>query len=514
MTQDQIFFIIIGSLFAFATVSFLILRRVRRYHYEPKLLPGSYLKRKWQEWAPRGTYSKVASRIRGRGQSNPTEYAPNQDAAEEARAANAAADGVDRHTSVRSVMTLPPYSYTPKPTEQIIGREGERAGMDVVAEYPETADEEEMRREEEMESLYQIRLARRQEIADREARRQARREARERGDNQALEVLRRESRDSRIRPDSAISGAPQSAAALLAEHQSRGRQRRTSAVTYGALGLVRHDGTRLRSESRESERGGLLDGAAPMGGSNHTRTISGTTLPPPPGFGHGRTRSASSALSISTTATDVDRERVTTPSSRPPLSGGRHSVTNRSSASSDPNTNDSNLSPATTRLTPEHSSNSEGGDIGDSTIPPPVGVNSAGSEPPDYDNLMWGDAPAYTSPIGGPGDVPHSVTLERQLAERTLSGNRQNISNQAGTRQSNGSQAGSHQSIGSQPGSTQSPPSPTSPATRNARSQGVNRIPTLAPQLPQLDTLPAISVHDASESTTPASPTQQTGPEV
>ena len=65
-------------------------------------------------------------------------------------------------------MTLPPYSYSPKPTEQILGREGERAGMDIVAEFPGTADEEENRREDEMESLYQIRQARRQEIADSE----------------------------------------------------------------------------------------------------------------------------------------------------------------------------------------------------------------------------------------------------------------------------------------------------------------------------------------------------------
>ena len=72
----------------------------------------------------------------------------------------------DRNTSVRSVMTLPAYSQAPKETEQVIGREGERAGMDTVVEFPEDPAEEEARREEEMESLYQIRQARRQEVAE------------------------------------------------------------------------------------------------------------------------------------------------------------------------------------------------------------------------------------------------------------------------------------------------------------------------------------------------------------
>ena len=73
----------------------------------------------------------------------------------------------------------------------MLGREGERAGMDNVVELPETQDEEEMQRNGEMESLYQIRLARRAEAAEREARRQARREARARGDHIALAEIRR-----------------------------------------------------------------------------------------------------------------------------------------------------------------------------------------------------------------------------------------------------------------------------------------------------------------------------------
>ncbi|KAF2785605.1 hypothetical protein K505DRAFT_6412, partial [Melanomma pulvis-pyrius CBS 109.77] len=96
------------------------------------------------------------------------------------------AAGVDRNTSVRSVMTLPAYSPAARENEQILGREGERGGIDTVLEFPETNDDEEQRREGEMESLYQIRLARRREAAEREERRQARREARARGDTAAL----------------------------------------------------------------------------------------------------------------------------------------------------------------------------------------------------------------------------------------------------------------------------------------------------------------------------------------
>lgn len=173
--------------------------------------------------------------------------------------------GVDRNTSVRSVMTLPAYSPAARDNERILGREGERAGMDNVVELPETADEEERLREEEMESLYQIRLARRIETADREARRQARREARERGDVQALADIRRRAEEA---ADLSVSQM------LIAEHQAntQSRDRRVSSVAYGDLGVARHDGTRLRANSSESDNRPLLDSAASISGqSNRSR---------------------------------------------------------------------------------------------------------------------------------------------------------------------------------------------------------------------------------------------------
>ncbi|XPS71718.1 hypothetical protein M3J09_003895 [Ascochyta lentis] len=165
--------------------------------------------------------------------------------------------GVDRNTSVRSVMTLPAYSHSVRENERVLGREGERAGMDNVLELPETADDEEVQRNEEMESLYQIRLARRAEAADREARRQARRDARARGDHIALAEIRRRAEEA---ADLSVSQL------LIAEHQSRNRDRRVSSVAYGDLGVARHDGTRLRANSHDSDNRPLLDGAASISG--------------------------------------------------------------------------------------------------------------------------------------------------------------------------------------------------------------------------------------------------------
>ncbi|GAM89357.1 hypothetical protein ANO11243_073940 [Dothideomycetidae sp. 11243] len=160
--------------------------------------------------------------------------------------------GVDRNTSVRSVMTLPAYSAVPSDNEGVLGREGERAGMDTVVEFPETNVEEEERREAEMESLYQIRLARRREAEEREQRRQRRREARARGDETALATLRQESR--RARQNREQSGSR----ILISEHESTPRSRRVSSVSYGNLGVARHDGSRVRANSEESHQP-LLD---------------------------------------------------------------------------------------------------------------------------------------------------------------------------------------------------------------------------------------------------------------
>lgn len=159
-----------------------------------------------------------------------------------------------RGQSIRSIITLPSYSRLPKEEEQVIAREGEREGMDMVVEFSETNEEEENRRETEMESLYQIRLRRREELAERDERRRLRREARVAGDTARLQQL---SRDS-IAAREANANRP-TASAMLAEHQARGRHRRISSVTYADIGHVRHDGSRIRANSNDSDQRPLLD---------------------------------------------------------------------------------------------------------------------------------------------------------------------------------------------------------------------------------------------------------------
>ncbi|KAL9115321.1 MAG: hypothetical protein Q9227_000642 [Pyrenula ochraceoflavens] len=400
--------------------SYFVLRRVRRHNYNPKYVPGTYLKRKWQSWVPH-SYGRVRSHTRGVSEdvTNINNDNARQSTSEEQSAAESAAAGVDRNTSVRSVMTLPSYTANPREAEQVIGREGERAGIDTVIENPETADQEESRREEEMESLYQIRVARRREVAEREARRQARREARAAGDHERLENLRRE---SRLRAQNGNGSTTDlSSAILLAEHQSRPRDRRISEAAYAGVGHVRHDGTRLRADSNDSERGGLLSGAAPMGQnerrsssqnrdvSGHNRNISGSSslmfeaLPLP---GHAR---SGSALSISTSASDVNPGEATPPSTND------HSSRSRNRGSDPQASSRSSGSPTAIRITPTTSnSNSDSADLGDAQIPEPL-PNSAGTEPPNYEMLDWGDAPPYSSPIRNRESAP---TLERQLLER------------------------------------------------------------------------------------------------
>jgi hypothetical protein len=155
--------------------------------------------------------------------------------------------------SIRSIITLPSYSRLPKDEEQVIAREGERSGMDLVVEFPETAEDQENRREEEMSSLYDIRVRRREELAERDERRRQRQEARAAGDTDRLMQLSRASMASRQNRDRP------SASTMLAEHQSRDRHQRFASVSYADIGHVRHDGSRIRANSNDSDHRPLLE---------------------------------------------------------------------------------------------------------------------------------------------------------------------------------------------------------------------------------------------------------------
>lgn len=328
--------------------TYFLSRYLRQRHYEPKYLPGKYLKRKWKEWGPgSASYGQVPNQTSGqdtsyRGAGTAPEMQTN--------------DGVRRDTSIRSIMTLPPYSQSPKPTEQVIAREGERGGMDMVVEYPETAEEQETRREEQMDSMYQIRLQRRQELADRETRRRERREARARGDSTRLEQLNAETR-ARTERRRAGTNSAADASAILAEHQARERDRRIASVSYAELGRVRHDGSRLRADSHNSD---FHDSdSRPLLQSD---AVSSTAPSFEPSSLDSRGQSvASSIMSESHNSTEL--ERLT-------------------------------LAPTTTHGSSRPASQTDDGDLGMLNIPPP----------PDYEHLDWGDAPAYQSPVTEQGE--------------------------------------------------------------------------------------------------------------
>ncbi|KAJ5659420.1 hypothetical protein N7507_005871 [Penicillium longicatenatum] len=352
-----IVFVVIVFVLALCALGFFLARHLRQRHFEPKYIPGKYLKRKWKQWHPgSASYGQVPSQGAANGE---------QDTAYQGAGATnpemTTTAGVQRETSIRSIITLPAYSPSPKPTEQIIGREGEREGMDMVVEFPETSEEQEARREDQMESLYQIRLQRRQELADREARRQERRSARARGDSVRLEELAAESRArSTRRHQPSSSNTSLSAATAIAEHQSRERDRRISSVSYASIGHVRHDGSRLRADSHESDHQPLLENAAVNASSPSLTDRQSTSY-------RSRVESlASSIMTTDTVGTDSD-----------PLI----------------------LGPTSTRGSSRPVSQAEE-DLGTLNIQPP----------PEYEHLDWGDAPAYESPTRGRTDEPRQLS--------------------------------------------------------------------------------------------------------
>lgn len=306
-----IFAVIVGIILCTSLALYFILRHYRIRNARPIYLPTSFLKTKWRAWNPGiqkhrppssvALHQDRSSYVGGASTSaltDPSRRAHGYDGipAADAGERGGREDSVDRNTSVRSIMTLPAYSADARPSEQIMGREGDRAGIDTVVEYPENNDEEEARREEEMNSLYQIRQARREQQAarqsDRAAReelRRLRREARSRGDEVALRDLRRQTRQLRAE-SSAISSTPGRVNPddMIAEHQSRERGRRISSVAYASLGVARHDGSRMRSDSASSDNRPLLDSAAAMGSCG----------PSPGGRPHSNSRSTYATSSL------------------------------------------------------------------------------------------------------------------------------------------------------------------------------------------------------------------------
>ncbi|RAH74129.1 uncharacterized protein BO66DRAFT_313639 [Aspergillus aculeatinus CBS 121060] len=339
---------------SFILMLYFVLRTLRRMECRPKYIPGKFLKDRWNRWNVGVTYGQVPDGSSTNNPGNASTEAP-PEGGSEMHTTNTA---VRRETSIRSIITLPPYSASPKPTEQVIAREGEREGMDVVVEFPETAEEEEERRENLMESLYQVRLQRRQELAEREQRRQERREARAQGDHARLEQLRMQSR-ARAQSRSSANASNSALSATLAESQGRGRDRRISSVSYAEVGYVRHDGSRVRASSPDSDRRPLLTDATGMSSEAADRS-SGSILTGihSRGESYSSFQSGATTISEADTLTQVRSHATSTHSLGQPIPG------------------------------PE-----DGGDVGALHIPPP-----------DYEDLDWGEAPPYQSPIAERGE--------------------------------------------------------------------------------------------------------------
>lgn len=344
-------------------------------HKNPKYIPTAFLKKKWQNWdltpsgyrLPEGGHLEpITSRRASAGPASFDVTAGN---------GGTTAGGVDRNTSVRSVMTLPAYHQNAMQNERVLGREGERGGIDVVIEFPETVDEEEQHREEEMDALYQVRLARRRENEEREERRRLRREARERGDHVALREL-----NARARTGNA-ERAGQTVEELRAEHDrlKKERLRAVSSVSYADLGVQRHDGTRLRANSNDSERTGLLGDAASIAASSHY---------------HRRDRSASSIISIDTMNSDMPSPRL------------RH----------DSRTEESLVRPSTSSHQSHHSEGAGSSPemIEHSDVPP--GYENISLDTPNERNTPLEPPPDYQSPTSGSGE---HLPVESQIPAPT-----------------------------------------------------------------------------------------------
>jgi hypothetical protein len=305
--------VILGVLLCVGLLSILLLRHLRVLYDEPKYIPTKYLKDQWRNWLPSSEKKKRYSSTLQRRSVTPGQMSVSQLNLATAQIAVGGAAGatVDRHTSVRSTITLPSYTPDPRDTESVMGQAGERAG-DTIIEFPETIEEEETRRDEEMEGLYQIRQARRDERDARLERSRLRQEAERTGDQETLRALREAAQAARRGEHLA---AQRSAEDLIREHRSRERTMRIPEVDYAAVGIARHDGSRIRASSTSSDNQPLLDEAASMGNGGRPRAGTGDSnlsLSGNPGrrfFGHIRNISQSSLRRFATADSSDDDER-------------------------------------------------------------------------------------------------------------------------------------------------------------------------------------------------------------
>jgi hypothetical protein len=246
---------------------FLLVRRLRRLFPMPKFIPTKLLKSLWVRWDPGNARrkAKAAGLDMSDGDMGPSvgRHGEMQSGhpldIDRQRAVVLAiaglANGIDRRSSIRSVATLPIYTASANPNETVLGREGDRAGVDTVLALPEDSRVAEELRDMEMEALYRVRVARRRAIEEREQgrerRRAERRLARSRGDREALRAMRAARQEER---DAAQAAGGRTHAGVAAElamaravHATLAcRERPIGEANYADVGVVRWDGTRAR----------------------------------------------------------------------------------------------------------------------------------------------------------------------------------------------------------------------------------------------------------------------------
>lgn len=371
VSTSTIVFIVVASVVALLLVAVVWVCYARK-RPRKALLPGQADKKK------PGFLGRISGRLRGgnyeqAAAADDSDQSHQLNATRSSRRNNNAAQttnrgsttttaAVDRNTSVRSVMTLPAYRQSAATTEQVLGREGERDGIDMIVDLP-TQEEEEELRDQEMATLYQIRTTRRQLVAERDERREQRRDARRRGDRTALEDLRNRTRAAN--EDTTLRDLRSEV-----ERIKESRNRSVSSVSYADVGLARHDGTRIRANSSESERVGLLSDAGSIS------------------LGHQRGRSASSAASA-----DSDIVSLTPTRTRGDSQSGGLWVTN---------TNGTNRSGSNSDFAET--------DLGDTAMPPP-----------EYEDVSLYEDNRSTTPMNEPPpDYPGPYRSGSQRTQRSL----------------------------------------------------------------------------------------------
>jgi len=257
---------------------------------------------------------------------------------------------------------------------------------------------------------------------------------------------------------------------LRAEHDriKKERQRAVSSVSYADLGIARHDGTRLRANSHESEREGLLGDAASIAASSQY---------------HRRDRSTSSIISIDTMNSDLPSPGFTrtradsrpgTPSSRR-RSGqsqvGTVSTSNEGRAGSSPEMIDHDDIPP----------NSPPGYENISLDTPHDEQRAPLEPPPDYSSPVLGRG-EYVSPIDAAMPSPPAEAFNDRRQSSSSSRRASHVGQLVSDRRSN---------------SSNSVNSTSRPAPERRSSRGVAGVPQL-PSL-RLGSLPSIQVDHADE---------------